>query len=130
MGLHWCRRGFSKCKRLLGDLGSLGPKDLLHPFVTTFGNFLLWIPSPRRLGLQYQNGCHCDIVSEIGSRKNQHTATKLLQSGKGHVKKRQKSSKSVKTIFDTLRAGKTTTKIVNKCQQTMTNFDCFRQFFA
>ena len=33
----------------LGDLCSLGPKHLLHPLATTFGNFLFSTPSPKRL---------------------------------------------------------------------------------
>ena len=54
-----------------------------------------------------------------------------LQKGpaeRGHVKKRQKSSKSVKKFFDTFdnfRAGQKTSKIVKKCQKV---FDTFRQF--
>ena len=35
-GAKW---GFGWCKRLFGDLCSLGPKDLLHPPLSTFGNF-------------------------------------------------------------------------------------------
>ena len=37
--LHRCKMGFGWCKRLFGDLCSLGPKDLLHPRLSTFGNF-------------------------------------------------------------------------------------------
>ena len=37
--LHRCKMGFGWCKRLFGDLCSLGPKDLLHPPLSTFGNF-------------------------------------------------------------------------------------------
>ena len=33
---------------------SLGPRDVLHPLVTTLGNFLFSTPSPRRLGLQHE----------------------------------------------------------------------------
>ena len=51
---HRCKRGFGWCKRLLGDFCSLGPKDLLHPPLATFGDFLVsgnfpgpWLPSPR-----------------------------------------------------------------------------------
>ena len=40
------------CKRLLGDLCAVGPKDLLHPLLTTFGDFPIFDPSPRRSGLQ------------------------------------------------------------------------------
>ena len=34
---------------------SLGPKDLLHPLLTTFGNFQCSTRSPKRLGLQFQS---------------------------------------------------------------------------
>ena len=37
--LHRCKMGFGWCKRLFGDLCSLGPQDLLHPPLSTFGNF-------------------------------------------------------------------------------------------
>ena len=37
--LHRCKLGFGWCKRLFGDLCSLGPKHLLHPPLSTFGNF-------------------------------------------------------------------------------------------
>ena len=38
--LHRCKTGFRWCKRLLGDLCSLTPKThLLHPLLTTLGNF-------------------------------------------------------------------------------------------
>ena len=33
--LHRCKIGFRWCKRLLGDLCSLGSKNLLHPLLTT-----------------------------------------------------------------------------------------------
>ena len=51
-----------------------------------------------------------------------------LQKGpeeRGHGKKRQKSSKSVKkfsTLFDNFRAGQTTSKIVEKCQKVFRHF--------
>ena len=51
-----------------------------------------------------------------------------LQKGpaeRGHVKKRQKSSKSVKcfsTLFDSFRAGQKTSKIVKKCQIVFRHF--------
>ena len=34
---------------------SLGSKDLLHPLLTTFGDFPIFDPSPRRSGLQGLN---------------------------------------------------------------------------
>ena len=37
------------CTSARGFFCSLGPKDLLHPLVSTFGNFLFSTPSPRRL---------------------------------------------------------------------------------
>ena len=37
--LHRCEMGLHRCKRLFGDLCSLGPKNLLHPPLSTFGNF-------------------------------------------------------------------------------------------
>ena len=39
-------------KRLLGDLCAVGPKDLLHPLLTTFGDCPIFDPSPWRSGLQ------------------------------------------------------------------------------
>ena len=41
---------------------------------------------------------------------------------RGHVKKRQKSSKGVKNIFDIFRAGQKTSKIVKKCQNIFRHF--------
>ena len=41
---------------------------------------------------------------------------------RGHVKKRQKSSKSVKKIFAIFRAGQKTSKIVKKCQKYFRHF--------
>ena len=66
IGLHWCKTGFGRCKRPLGDRCSLGPKDLLHPLVTTFGNFLFSTPSPRQLGLQ-RYGANRNSGREISS---------------------------------------------------------------
>ena len=37
--------GCGRCKRLFRYLCSLGPRDLLHPLVITFGNFILSTPS-------------------------------------------------------------------------------------
>ena len=48
-----------------------------------------------------------------------------LQKGpaeRGHVKKRQKSSKSVKKFFDNFRAGQKTSKIDKKCQNVFRHF--------
>ena len=45
--LHWC-------KRLLGDLCSLGPKHLLHPLLTTLGTFEVSGPCSRTFGSQPQ----------------------------------------------------------------------------
>ena len=36
MGLHWCKTGFAWYKRLLGDLGSIGPKYFWPPLLTTW----------------------------------------------------------------------------------------------
>ena len=44
MGLHRCKRGFGWCKRLLGDLCSLGPKESKGPFAPSPNHF-------RRLSL-------------------------------------------------------------------------------
>ena len=38
-GLHWCKTGLHWCKRLLGDPFCNWPKHLLHPLLTTLGNF-------------------------------------------------------------------------------------------
>ena len=51
-GCTVAKQGCTLCKRLLGDLCSLGPKDLLHPLLTTFRDFPIFDPSPRRSGLQ------------------------------------------------------------------------------
>ena len=48
-----------------------------------------------------------------------------LQKGpaeRGHVKKRQKSSKSVKNLFDNFHAGQKTSKIVKKCRKVFRHF--------
>ena len=48
-----------------------------------------------------------------------------LQKGpaeRGHVKKRQKVSKSFSTLFDNFRAGQKTSKIVKKCQKVFRHF--------
>ena len=48
-----------------------------------------------------------------------------LQKGpaeRGHVKNRQKVSKSFSTLFDTFRAGQKTSKIVKKCQKVFRHF--------
>ena len=53
-----------------------------------------------------------------------------LQKGpaeRGHVKKRQKASKSFSTLFDNFRAGPKTSKIVSKSVKKF--FNTFRQFF-
>ena len=39
VGLHRCKKGFWVVQRLLGDLCLLSPKDLLHPPLTTFGDY-------------------------------------------------------------------------------------------
>ena len=52
IGLHQCKTGFGRWKRLLADPCSLGRKDLLHPLVTTFETFLFSAASRRWLGLQ------------------------------------------------------------------------------
>ena len=41
LGLYACETGLKWCKRLLGELCSLGRKDLLLPLLTTFRTFLL-----------------------------------------------------------------------------------------
>ena len=40
---------------------SLGSKDLLHPLLTTFGDFPIFDPSPRRSGLQFLHELFCVI---------------------------------------------------------------------
>ena len=42
-GAKW---GFGWCKRLFGDLCSRGPKDLLHPPLSAFGNFPFSVNCP------------------------------------------------------------------------------------
>ena len=44
-----------------GDLCFRGPKDLVHPLITTFGNLLCSTPSPRQLGLQ----AHCTLICHM-----------------------------------------------------------------
>ena len=44
--LHRCKSSFGWCKRLFGDLCSLGPKDLLHPPLSTFGKFPFSVSFP------------------------------------------------------------------------------------
>ena len=46
------KQGCTWCKRLLEDLCAVGPKDRLHPLLTTFGDLPIFDPSPRRSGLQ------------------------------------------------------------------------------
>ena len=41
-----CKSSFGWCKSLFGDLCSLGPKDLLHPPLSTFGNFPVSVNFP------------------------------------------------------------------------------------
>ena len=38
-GLHWCKTGSYWCKRPLGHRFSKWPKHLLHPLLTTLGNY-------------------------------------------------------------------------------------------
>ena len=54
--LHRCKSSFRWCKRLFGDLCSLGPKDLLHPPLSTFGNSPFSVNFP---GPQLPNTWHC-----------------------------------------------------------------------
>ena len=63
--LHWCKRelhrcktGFRWCKRLLGDLCSLGPKHLLHPLLTTLSTLEVSGPCSRHSGSQ----CLCVLL--------------------------------------------------------------------
>ena len=53
--LHRCKMGLHRCKRLFGDLCSLGPKDLLHPPLSTFGTFPFSVSFP---GPQLPNPWH------------------------------------------------------------------------
>ena len=46
------KQGCTWCKRLLEDLCTASPKDLLHPLLSTCGDFPIFDPSPRRSGLQ------------------------------------------------------------------------------
>ena len=39
-GVAAVQKRFGWCKRLLGDFCSLGPKDLLHPPLNTFGDIV------------------------------------------------------------------------------------------
>ena len=50
-GATW-KQGCTWCKRLLGDLCAVGPKDLVHPLLTTFGDSPILDPSPRHSGSQ------------------------------------------------------------------------------
>ena len=70
--LHWCKRelhrcktGFRWCKRLLGDLCSLGPKHLLHPLLTTLGTFEVSGPCSRHSGSQHRK--FYSIILLVGS---------------------------------------------------------------
>ena len=54
-GCTGAKQGCTWCTRLLGDLGAVGPQDLLRPLLTTFGDFPIFDPSPRRSGLQSLN---------------------------------------------------------------------------
>ena len=51
-GCTGAKQGCTRCKWLLGDLCAVGPRDLLHPLLTTFGDFPIFDPSPWRSGLQ------------------------------------------------------------------------------
>ena len=55
-GVKW---GSGWCKRLFGDLCSLGPKDLLHPPLSTFGNlpFSVNFPGPQLPNPKNTNSC-------------------------------------------------------------------------
>ena len=55
--LHRCKSSFGWGKRLFGDLCSLAPKDLLHPPLSTFGNFPFSVNFP---GPQLPNPCPKD----------------------------------------------------------------------
>ena len=63
----------------------------------------------------------------IGEESSESLQQKISGMQKGpaerdHVKKRQKSSKSVKKFFDTFRAGQKTSKIAEKCQKHFRHF--------
>ena len=60
--LHRCKTGFRWCKRLLGDLCSLGPKHLLHPLLTILGTFEVSGPCSRHSGSYYMLGFCRDVV--------------------------------------------------------------------
>ena len=65
------------------------------------------------------------FVSQLRHREFTQKMFSGLQKGpaaRGHVKKRQKSSKSVKKFFDNFRAGQKTSKIVKKCQKYFRHF--------
>ena len=65
------------------------------------------------------------VSPRVSKRCPRHSRISGLQKGpaeRGHVKKRQKVSKSFSTLFDHFRAGQKTSKIVKKI------FDTFRQF--
>ena len=53
------QKRLSVVQKTLGDLCSLGPKDLVHPLLTTLGDFLFtvtfpgpWLPNPSSLSNQ------------------------------------------------------------------------------
>ena len=52
----WERKTCTWCKRLLGDVCAVGPKQLLHPLLSTFGGFLFSTPLP---GALVCNTCAC-----------------------------------------------------------------------
>ena len=98
----------------------------LHPLRT----MVLKSPSATTSMLFSIARCQGGDFQDHGSEGEQtmvqnHGFVSGLQKGpaeRGRVKKRQKSSKSVKKFFDNFRAGQKTSKIVKKCQKVFRHF--------
>ena len=90
--LHWCKRELHRCKtglrckRLLGDLCSLGPKHLLHPLLTTLGTFQVSGPCSRHSGPQSPTKT---TVGKCDPRSSTHTHTHTTHNTHGAPSKRQ-----------------------------------------
>ena len=96
-----------------------------------------WTSGVQNCRIEWQKFRKEKKIGELRTRRpNLHSPFRVvsgLQKGpaeRGHVKKPQKSSKSVKKFFDTFRAGQKTSKIVKKCQKVFRHFSTlFAPFF-
>ena len=99
-GCTGSKQGCTRCKRLLGDLCTVGPKDLLHPLLSTFEGFSeIFGPSPRRslvcnvcvahewafLGPIFLHGRRPGNSRKLGARLRGHTATQRSKKGSEKV---------------------------------------------